>query len=109
MPAGCLNQNLLQALQIEDTPERQWQTTFDGPPLPGRPGQQQETQVWCQEQGLGVAKDVDFWTEAALFARLGKPTIVLGPGDISQAHTVDEWVAIEQLEQAANRYLKLMQ
>ncbi len=109
MPAGFLNQKLLQALQIEDTPETQWQTTFDGPPLPGSPGQHQETQVWCQEQGLEVANDVDFWTEAALFARLGKPTIVLGPGDISQAHTVDEWVAIEQLEQAANRYLKLMQ
>ena len=56
-----------------------------------------------------VANHVDFWTEAALFARLGQPTIVLGPGDISQAHTVDEWVAIEQLEKASNRYLELMQ
>ncbi len=109
MPAGFPNQNLLKALQIEDTAEVQWQTTFDGPPLPGGLVQYQETQAWCQEHDLVVANHVDFWTEAALFARLGQPTIVLGPGDISQAHTVDEWVAIEQLEKASNRYLELMQ
>ena len=33
-----------------------------------------------------------------------KGTVVFGPGCIDQAHTVDEWVAIEQLEAATEVY-----
>jgi acetylornithine deacetylase len=50
---------------------------------------------------------VDFWTEASLFAQAGIPAIVLGPGNINQAHRVDEWVSIEQLELALNIYAQL--
>ena len=32
----------------------------------------------------------------------------LGPGDIAQAHTVGEWIDIEQLESAAGIYEKLI-
>lgn len=35
---------------------------------------------------------LDFWTEAALLSRAGIPAVVLGPGDIAQAHTADEFV-----------------
>lgn len=38
----------------------------------------------------------------------GIPTVVLGPGDIAQAHTADEWVELKQVEQAAEIYLHLM-
>lgn len=37
------------------------------------------------------------------------PLVVCGPGDIAQAHTVDEWIAIEQLEQGTELYAKLIQ
>jgi acetylornithine deacetylase len=37
------------------------------------------------------------------------PLVVCGPGDIAQAHTVDEWIAIEQLEQGTELYVKLIQ
>jgi acetylornithine deacetylase len=30
----------------------------------------------------------------------GTPSVVFGPGDIAQAHTACEWLAIEQLESA---------
>ncbi|MGI9015418.1 MAG: acetylornithine deacetylase [Phycisphaerales bacterium] len=57
---------------------------------------------------LQIAEPVDFGTEAALFAAAGLPAIVLGPGNIAQAHTADEWVAIEQLERACTLYSQVM-
>lgn len=56
--------------------------------------------------GLELAPPADFWTEAPLFAQSGIETLVFGPGDIAQAHTVDEWVAADQLVFAANTYLR---
>ena len=37
------------------------------------------------------------------------PLVVCGPGDIAQAHTVDEWIALEQLEKGTDLYMKLIQ
>jgi len=44
---------------------------------------------------------VPYGTDAAVYAAAGAPTVVFGPGDIAQAHTADEWLSIEQLEQAS--------
>lgn len=41
-----------------------------------------------------------YGTDAAVIAPAGPPTVVFGPGSIDQAHTADEWIAIDQLEQA---------
>ncbi len=41
---------------------------------------------------------VSYATEAGLFQASGVPAVVCGPGDIAQAHTADEWVAISELE-----------
>lgn len=46
--------------------------------------------------------NLDFWTEAALFMAHGIDAIVVGPGDIAQAHAGDEFVAIEDLHWAVN-------
>ena len=43
---------------------------------------------------------LDFWTEAALWAAHGADAIVIGPGDIAQAHAADEWVSLDDLEWA---------
>lgn len=109
VPAGYTNEALLQTLEITNTPNTTWKTTFNGPPLPENSLQRQAAVKWCQDLGWEPVPDVSFWTEAALFAAMGKPTLVLGPGHISQAHTADEWVEIEQLEKACARYLSLMQ
>ena len=60
-------------------------------------------------RGLGLEPQgaVDFWTEAALFAQAGLPSIVFGPGHIAQAHTANEWIALDQLERAAHTYTRL--
>lgn len=41
--------------------------------------------------------DLAFWTEAALLVASGVDAVVLGPGDIAQAHAPDEWVTVEEL------------
>ena len=41
----------------------------------------------------------DFGTEAGLFQEmLGVPVVVCGPGDVAQAHTVDEFIEDEELQ-----------
>jgi acetylornithine deacetylase/succinyl-diaminopimelate desuccinylase-like protein len=50
---------------------------------------------------------VPYGTNAASIAAAGIPTAVLGPGSIAQAHTVDEWIAIDQLELAAEIYYRI--
>ncbi len=52
---------------------------------------------------------LDFWTEAALFAEHGIDAIVVGPGDISQAHSADEYVTLEDLDWAVTLFRSLLQ
>jgi acetylornithine deacetylase len=42
---------------------------------------------------------VAYGTEASLFQEIcGIPSVVVGPGDIDQAHKPDEWIALDQLD-----------
>ena len=54
---------------------------------------------------VGVPYGTDGTTLSGI-ARI--PTVVLGPGDIAQAHTADEWVELRQVEQCAEIYYRLM-
>jgi acetylornithine deacetylase/succinyl-diaminopimelate desuccinylase family protein len=49
-----------------------------------------------QPQPVGV----DYFCDAAVLAAAGMPSVVFGPGNIAQAHTVDEWISLAQLERA---------
>ncbi|MEM7081405.1 MAG: acetylornithine deacetylase [Pseudomonadota bacterium] len=55
-----------------------------------------------------VGEAVDFWTEAALFAKAGCDVVVWGPGDIAQAHTADEWVDCGELEVMTEHYERIL-
>src|SRR5580658_9974656 len=46
----------------------------------------------------GVGK-VSYGTEAGLFQKMGVPSVICGPGDIAQAHSPNEFVALDQLAQ----------
>ena len=50
---------------------------------------------------------LSFGTEAGLFQQAGIPTVVCGPGSISQAHKADEYVDIEQLRLCREFLLKV--
>jgi acetylornithine deacetylase len=57
--------------------------------------------------GLPAAETVPFGTEAAIFKDHAQ-LVILGPGDIAQAHTKGEWIAIEQLHRAVEIYRQLI-
>jgi acetylornithine deacetylase/succinyl-diaminopimelate desuccinylase family protein len=41
-----------------------------------------------------------YFCDASVFSHRGTPSVVFGPGDIAQAHTADEWLALASLERA---------
>lgn len=47
-------------------------------------------------------------TEASFFTNNNIPTIILGPGSIEQAHTIDEYVEIKEIEKACEIYYKIL-
>lgn len=49
---------------------------------------------------------VPYGTHASRISAAGVPSVVFGPGSIRQAHTVDEWIEIEQLQAAATVYFE---
>ena len=50
-------------------------------------------------QGCGSACiGAPWFSDAGIFAAAGMPAIAIGPGSIAQAHTRDEWIAVEDLE-----------
>ena len=51
--------------------------------------------------GQNETHAVSYATEAGLFQVGGSPAVVIGPGDIAQAHTADEWIAKDQLEKCS--------
>ena len=90
-----------------------YEETFRGPPLPaGDTADAERRRLDARDLAdaldLPIGNAVDFWTEASLFSAAGLTALVYGPGDIAQAHTADEWVALEQLEAAASTYRRLL-
>ena len=51
----------------------------------------------CEKLTGYSAESVAFGTEAPFFSQLGMDTVVLGPGDIDQAHQPDEYLALERI------------
>ena len=47
--------------------------------------------------GQNKTHAVSYATEAGLFQQAGSEAIVCGPGDIAQAHTANEWIAISEI------------
>lgn len=47
---------------------------------------------------------LDFWTEAALWSAAGVDAVVVGPGDIGQAHAPDEFVTLDDLSWAIDLF-----
>jgi acetylornithine deacetylase len=87
--------------------------TFRGPSLPAGDVANAEAKRLAARDladalGIPVGNAVDFWTEASLFSEAGCTTFVFGPGDIAQAHTADEFVALSQLESYVETVTRLI-
>jgi len=50
----------------------------------------------------------NYGTDGSKLAKAGIETVVCGPGDIAQAHTANEFVALEQVELATRMYAHLL-
>lgn len=111
LPSHCADQ-LMAQIRAEIPAERltDWTTHFQGPPLPAHNPAEQlaAARALAVRCGLPLREHVNFWSEAALFSAAGSTAIVFGPGDIAQAHSADEWVAIDELDRALHLYLGMI-
>jgi acetylornithine deacetylase len=55
-----------------------------------------------------VTTSAAFATDAGPFSTAGLPGVVLGPGSIQQAHTVDEWIDLAQLDAMTELFVELL-
>lgn len=55
---------------------------------------------FLQSAGQKTPAGVDYFCDASILSAGGIPSIVFGPGDIAQAHTADEWIALKSLQRA---------
>lgn len=109
-PGGDTDAELYAITHLTDAASKlEWNARFAGPPLPAVGQGQQPGADFAKLHNIPIGEPVNFWTEASLFSAVGQPAIVLGPGHIEQAHTADEWVALEQLWQAAEIYQRLLE
>lgn len=94
----------LEALTREVAPAATFRRVRDNPPFA-------TTDLTAFEKTLGSAArapvDLSFWTEAAVLAASGIDAVVLGPGDITQAHGPDEWVTLDELQRARDLFEKV--
>lgn len=100
------DQLLARLCNLADVPPSEFVETFRGSPLPAggsanAKANELAARDLADELGIAVGAAVDFWTEAALFSAAGYTAMVYGPGDIAQAHSVDEWVALDALQRYA--------
>lgn len=61
--------------------------------------------VACQKvAGPCTTSAASYATHGGFYSQAGIPCIVCGPGSIAQAHTADEYIDLDQLQQAVNIY-----
>jgi len=77
--------------------------------LPGLETPPDHPLVVTAERLLSPATGVTYGTDASyLNGYGGMPCIVLGPGSIDQAHTVDEWIELDQVHASVDAYERLV-
>ncbi len=91
-----------------------YEETFRGPALPaGDVALAEDRRLQARDLAdalcMPIGNAVDFWTEASLFSAAGLTALVYGPGDIAQAHSADEWVALDQLAAVAASYQQMVE
>lgn len=82
MRAACIDDRLFPCLALETDPRLPLVAQF------------------LRSVGQSGPAGVHYFCDAAVLAEGGIPSVAFGPGDIAQAHTADEWIALASLERA---------
>ena len=77
--------------------EVSFEALFDGIPAMETPASAEIVRLTQRLTGH-TPEAVAFGTEAPYFTQLGMDTVILGPGDIEQAHQPDEYLALDRLQ-----------
>lgn len=107
MPGQNADSLLDRARQAAERCGLEYKQGWTGKPLyvdPKSPFVQETLRIAGKTQPRTVA----YGTDGAMFTDM-KNLLVLGPGDIAQAHTHDEWVALDQLTAGTQLFAKLIQ
>jgi acetylornithine deacetylase len=70
--------------------------------------QAEVVQAALKASGVSQAETVPYGTEASVFQKY-VPCVVLGPGNIAQAHTVGEWIDLGELSRSVGVYRQLIE
>ncbi len=113
LPSNDIDVLLQEFGSLAEPAAAEFTETFRGPSLPaGTIATAEARRLAARDVADALALDignaVDFWTEASLFSQAGYTALVYGPGDIAQAHTADEWVALDQLQHYAERVTAIL-
>ena len=107
---GQKHADLLDALQAELGPKFEIEVVHDLPP------------VWTDPDDgfVGLCRTVldapaaeplgmPFFTDASVLVSMtGAPTVILGPGEATQAHKTDEWCRVQDIRRARDIYARLI-
>ena len=77
-----------------------WQTLADFPGLETPPEERLVAELSALLNTTEAPGKVSYGTEGGLFQQAGIRTLICGPGSIEQAHKPDEYVELQQLQQA---------
>ena len=101
-----LRQQVLDVLQDTGI-EANFESLFEGIPAMETPADARIVRLAEKLTGHS-AEAVAFGTEAPYMNRLGMETVILGPGDIAQAHQPDEYIRLNQLGPTVELLKKLV-
>lgn len=106
MPGIDIEPILERLRAVADAQGLEMETLIDGPPVYTSP-KAPIIQELLELTGLDHSETVGYGTDASIFQDI-EQLAIFGPGDVAQAHTDDEWIALEQLERGADYYTQLI-
>lgn len=106
MPGHDADSLLARARQAAEKCGVEFQQAWTGKPLYVDPKSEFVQEV-VRLAGKEKPRTVAYGTDGAMFTAM-KNILVLGPGDIAQAHTHDEWIALDQLDAGTQLYSRLI-
>ena len=107
MPNQDVEPLIARVLEVAKQNDVQVEVLNIGEPLL-TPAESRIVQTALELTGQSKPKTVSYATDGVALGSLME-LIILGPGDIEQAHTVGEWIEVEQLHKAVEIYARFIE